>query len=29
MVTAESDLVPVYDAQRNFMGHRGMEFLAQ
>jgi PAS domain S-box-containing protein len=29
MVTVESDLVPVYDSQHNFMGHRGMEFLTQ
>jgi PAS domain S-box-containing protein len=29
IVNLESDLVPIYDAQHNFVGHRGMEFLAQ
>ena len=28
-VAMESDLVPIYDVQHNFTGHRGMEFLTQ
>jgi PAS domain S-box-containing protein len=29
VVSLESDMVPIYDNDRRFVGHRGMEFLTQ